>query len=136
MRKPILLSVEDSDAEFQLIKMAVEDSGVAVVLLRACDGEEALQFLTRGPGHETAPRPHLILLDVNLPKRNGFDVLAEIRGTEELCSLPVVMFTSSSSANEKRKALALGANDFISKPMALEDLSETVGAVVKKFLLE
>ncbi len=122
MGQRVLLSVEDSDAEYQLIKLAVEEAQVPVRLCRVLDGEEALRFLQRAGGYEVAPRPDLILLNLNLPKRDGFQVLAAIRATDSLSSIPVVMFTSSSRESERRKALELGADDFISKPGTLEEL--------------
>jgi CheY-like chemotaxis protein len=69
------------------------------------DGEEALLFLQKTRGYELAPRPDLILLNLNLPKRDGFEVLSDIRDTDALRSIPVIIFTSSSLTSERQKAL-------------------------------
>jgi CheY-like chemotaxis protein len=136
MVRRVLLSVEDDDSHYYLIKMAVEESGIPIQLCRVADGEEALFFLEKTHGHELAPRPDLILLNVNLPKRNGFEILTEIRAHDSLRSIPVVMFTSNSDASVKKKALALGADDYISKPGTLEKLLAAVTSVCARFLAE
>jgi CheY-like chemotaxis protein len=130
------LSVEDDNAEYHIIKMAVEKCGIPIQVCRVADGEEALLFLQKAAGYELAPRPDLILLNLNLPKRDGFEVLADIRGTESLRSIPVIIFTSSSLTREREKALALGAAGFISKPGTLEGLLETIRSVCSQFLAE
>jgi two-component system, chemotaxis family, response regulator Rcp1 len=132
----VLLSVEDSDTEYYIIKMAVEELQIPVQLLRVSDGEQALSFLHKVHGYELAPRPDIILLNLNLPKRDGFEVLSEIQASELLRSIPVVMFTSSSRATEKRKALALGARDYISKPASLNGLIEALRSVCCQYLAE
>ena len=132
----VLLSVEDDDAEYHIIKMAVEKCGIPIQVCRVSDGEEALLFLQKTGGYELAPRPDLILLNLNLPKRDGFDVLADIRDTEPLRSIPVIIFTSSSLQSERQKALDLGAADFISKPGTLDGLMETLRSVCLQFLAE
>ena len=131
----VLLSIEDNDADYWVIKMALEERGVPVQVCRVLDGEQGLLFLQRTDGYEAAPRPHLILLDINLPKKNGLDVLAHIRSTESLRSIPVVMFTSSSLEWERNKALALGAEDFISKPGTLDGLTAALSSVCSRFLM-
>lgn len=118
----VLLSVEDSDGEYYIIKMALQQVDVPVQLCRVVDGEQALWFLKRIHGYEIAPRPDLILLNLNLPKKNGFEVLTEIQAIEPLRSIPVVIFTSASLATERKRALTLGAQDYISKPGTLDDL--------------
>jgi CheY-like chemotaxis protein len=132
----VLLSVEDDNAEYHIIKMAVEKCGIPIQVCRVADGEEALLFLQKASGYELAPRPDLILLNLNLPKRDGFEVLADIRDTESLRSIPVIIFTSSSLTSEREKALALGAAGFISKPGTLDGLMETIRSVCSQFLAE
>lgn len=136
LRHGVLLSVEDDDAEYYIIKMAVEKCGIPIRLCRVSDGEEALLFLQKAGAYALAPRPDLILLNLNLPKRDGFEVLADIRATELLRSIPVIIFTSSSLSSEREKALALGAADFISKPGTLDGLMETIRSVCSQFLAE
>ncbi len=132
----VLLSVEDSDAEYYIIKIAVQEVDFPVQLWRVADGEQALWFLQKTHGYEIAPRPDLILLNLNLPKKDGFEVLAEIRAVEPLRSIPVIIFTSSSLATERKKALTLGAQDYISKPGTLDGLIDALRSVCNRFLVE
>jgi two-component system, chemotaxis family, response regulator Rcp1 len=130
----VLLSVEDSDAEYYIIKMALRETGIPVDLHRVKDGEQALSFLQKVHGYEIAPRPDLILLNVNLPRKDGFEVLTDIQASDTLRAIPVVVFTSSSLTKEKKKALALGAQDYISKPGTLAGLIDTLRSVCSQFL--
>jgi CheY-like chemotaxis protein len=132
----VLLSVEDSDAEYYIIKMALKELDTPVQLHRVSDGEQALWFLQRTHGYEIAPRPDLILLNVNLPKRDGFEILADIQASESLRSIPVIIFTSASLATERKKAMALGAEDYISKPGTLDGLIDALKSVCNRFLAE
>lgn len=134
MEQKVLLSVEDDDAEYYLIKMAIDEIDMPIRVFRVKDGEQAMWFLTKSHGHEIAPRPDLILLNLNLPKKNGFDVLTDLQGTQSLRSIPVVIFTSTRTTNERKRAFALGAEEFISKPNTLNKLLETISAVCARFL--
>jgi chemotaxis family two-component system response regulator Rcp1 len=130
----VLLSVEDNDAEYYIIKLALKELDTPVQLHRVSDGEQGLWFLQKTHGYEIAPRPDLILLNVNLPKKNGFEILAEIQASESLRSIPVIIFTSASLATEKKKALALGAEDYITKPGSLDGLIGALRSVCDRFL--
>jgi two-component system, chemotaxis family, response regulator Rcp1 len=132
----VLLSVEDNDSEYYIIKMSVEELKIPVQLHRVSDGEQALWFLEKIHGYELAPRPDLILLNLNLPKKDGFDVLTEIRANDLLRAIPVIIFTSASLVTEKKKALALGARDYISKPGTLNGLIEALRFVCSQYLAE
>jgi two-component system, chemotaxis family, response regulator Rcp1 len=132
----VLLSVEDNDVEYYIIRMAVQEVDIPVQLCRVADGEQALWFLQKTHGYEIAPRPDLILLNLNLPKKDGFEVLAEIRAVEPLRSIPIIIFTSSSLATERKKALTLGAQDYISKPGTLDGLINALRSVCYRFLAE
>ncbi len=134
MGDPVMLSVEDNDADYYLIKMAVRETGLAIEMCRVSDGEQALAFLRRSPGHELSPRPDLILLDLNLPRKTGLEVLSDIRGSDSLRSIPVVVFTSSSLAIDKKTALALGAHDYRRKPGSLDAMAEAVSSVCSHYL--
>jgi CheY-like chemotaxis protein len=133
MARPVVLSVEDDDTESYIIKIAVEECGVPVDLHRAADGEQALRFLHRTHGHEAAARPDLILLDMTLPKKDGLEVLSEIRRTESLRSIPVVIFTSSLRETERKKAIAFGADDCITKPRTLKGLTDAIRSLCDRF---
>jgi two-component system, chemotaxis family, response regulator Rcp1 len=130
----VLLSVEDNDGEYYLIRMAVRESGIPVEVRRVVDGEQALHFLHKSNGYEIAPRPDLILLNVNLPRKNGLEVLSDIQASDSLRSIPVVMFTSSALTSEREKALAAGAEDFISKPLTLNALLAAVTSLCCRYL--
>lgn len=136
MTHHVLLSVEDSDADYYLIEMAVRESGLPVQVCRASDGEQALHFLHRSKGYEVAPRPHLILLDLNLPRKTGLEVLSEIRASDSFRCMPVVVFTSSTLTTDRRQAFALGAQNYISKPANLAELIEVVGCLCSRFLTD
>jgi CheY-like chemotaxis protein len=123
---PTLLYVEDEDGAAFLLETALQESGLPVQLFRVSDGEEALAFVNGTGPYSKAPKPSLILLDLNLPRLNGFEVLNHMRKDEELSSIPVIVFTSSSLPADKARSLALGAQDFITKPSNLDDFFKTV----------
>lgn len=122
----VILSVEDDDGAFHLLKVAFHETDPSVQLVRACDGVEALAFLTQSGPHHNAPRPDLVLLNINLPKKNGMEVLADIAASESLRTIPVVIFTSSELRSEKAHCLALGAQEFLTKPADFDGLLDAV----------
>ena len=126
MRDQILLYVEDEDASAFMLETALEESDLHLQICRVTDGEEALLFLKQTGNYREAPRPDLILLDLNMPRKGGFEVLSELRCNESLSSLPVVVFSSSALPSDRRKALALGALGYITKPRSFEGLVEAI----------
>lgn len=121
---PTMLYVEDEDAAAFLLETAIQETGLAVQLCRVSDGEQALSFLSQVGPYEKAPKPALILLDLNLPRLDGFQFLERMRRNGS--SIPVIVFTSSSLAADKTRALALGAQEFVTKPSNLDDFFSTV----------
>jgi two-component system response regulator len=115
--------VEDNLDDVAIAERAFTRSEVATRLTVARDGQEALDMLA---ADGRAPRPDLLLLDVNLPKRNGLDVLAAIRGTEALATLPIVMLTASGRQEDVTVSYRLGANSYIQKPVVFERLTKTL----------
>jgi CheY-like chemotaxis protein len=112
-----VLSVEDDDAAFYVIRAAFEELPFSVQLFRAKDGQEALALLRNEAVQGNTPhRPDLILLDLNLPGISGLDVLASIRSEQDLASIPVVVFSSSFLDQDRKKSFALGAQQYITKP--------------------
>ena len=111
----IVLLVEDSHGDVALVKAAVKDVAVPVQLYVVSDGERALQFLRKDGPYEHAPMPDLILLDLNIPRVHGHDVLAALRHLG-LHHIPVVILSSSSEDADIRKAYALCANAYVEKP--------------------
>lgn len=126
MAPRVILYVEDDDGAFSLAKIILHDAEPDVQVLRACDGEQALAILRRLGPYQNTPRPDLILLDLNLPKKNGFEVLADLKRSELLRSIPVVMFSTSSNRSDKTDCLALGAQNYVTKPSSFESFAEAV----------
>ncbi len=118
-----ILIVDDSESDALLLQISFADSHLVNVLHVAKDGDEALAYL-RGEGtHKNIKRPGLVLLDINMPKKDGFEVLAEMKQDPSLRSIPVVMLTMSQQDADVRKAFGNGACSFISKPVNLEKLT-------------
>jgi chemotaxis family two-component system response regulator Rcp1 len=111
----VVLHVEDDDATAYLFQRALVESGTRVHIFRGRDGEEAISFLVRHGLYSDAPIPDLVVLDIGLPKKTGFDVLEAIRSEERLKDVAVVMLTASTSLRDRQKALRLGARDFFVK---------------------
>ena len=115
-----ILYVEDDDGAFFLAKIVLEEMGPEFQLFRACDGEEALAILRKHPPFQDAVKPDLILLDLNLPKKNGFEVLSDLKRSESLRTIPVVVFSTSRSEPDRIASLALGAQDYFTKPSSFD----------------
>jgi two-component system, chemotaxis family, response regulator Rcp1 len=124
-----ILLVEDSPGDVRLTKEAFKDAKVHITLHVALDGAEAMAFLAREGKHVDAPRPDLILLDLNLPKKDGRSVLAEIKGNPHLKTIPVVILTTSSAEEDILKSYRLHANCYITKPVNLEGFLKVVRSI-------
>lgn len=123
-----ILLVEDNPGDVELICESLRSGRVLTNINVATDGEEATAFLNREKGYESAPRPDLILLDINLPKKDGFELLAEIKQCPELSRIPVVILTSSQSDRDILKSYDRHANCFISKPVDVDEFLKVVGS--------
>lgn len=121
-----LLLVEDNPADVRLMREALRESGVGDNLRIAADGVEAMAYLRHEGRHADAPLPHLILLDLNLPRKSGYEVLAEIKNDPSLKLIPVVVLTTSALPEDIRRSYELHANCYITKPV---DLDRFIGAV-------
>jgi two-component system, chemotaxis family, response regulator Rcp1 len=124
-----VLLVEDSPGDVRLTREAFKDAKVKVNLHVANDGAEAMEFLLRTGKHESAPRPDLVLLDLNLPKKNGREVLTDIKQSEALRSIPVVILTTSAADADIERSYHSYANCYISKPVSLEGFLEVVKSI-------
>jgi chemotaxis family two-component system response regulator Rcp1 len=124
-----VLLVEDSPGDVRLTQEAFKDAKVHINLHVAPDGAKAMIFLRREGEHSNAPRPDLILLDLNLPKKDGREVLAEIKGDPALMSIPVVILTTSSSDADILRSYQLHANCYITKPVGLEGFLTVVKSI-------
>jgi CheY-like chemotaxis protein len=134
MATPFVFSVEDNDGDYSLMEFVLKRCLGTVDLRRATDGEQAVTFLKSSATSIDQPRPDLVLLDVNIPRMSGFDVLEFLKSQDFIRDVPVVMFTSSKEVREKRKALALGAEEFITKPNSLDGMFEVLGQICVKYL--
>lgn len=123
---PVLLYVEDEDAAAFLLETALEEAGISVRLFRVADGEQALAFLHKRGVYGSAATPDLVLLDLNLPRINGLQILAEMKSDHTLRGIPVKVFTSSRLPADRRKAAELGAEDYLVKPADLDEFMQTV----------
>jgi chemotaxis family two-component system response regulator Rcp1 len=124
-----LLLVEDNPGDVRLTEEALRDAGMPVHLSVATDGVEAVDFLHRRGKYKDAPRPDLILLDLNLPKKNGPEVLSDIKTDPDLKRIPVLVMTTSSEPNDIQKAYSLNANCYITKPIQLDDFLSVIHSI-------
>lgn len=125
----VVLLVEDSAGDVRLTREAFREAKIRINLQVASDGAEATDFLNRAGKHANAPRPDLILLDLNLPKKNGREVLEEIKIDPALMSIPVFILTTSSAEEDVLRSYRLHANAFITKPVGLEGFLEVVKSI-------
>lgn len=126
--KPVMLYIEDDDSAVFLLQEAIEEVHIPVELFRVSNGEQALAWLNQDGLHKDALRPDLILLDLNIPKKSGLEVLAEIHASANLRSIPVVVFSSSSLGTDRQQSLELGARSYIQKPATFVAFVEAVRA--------
>ncbi len=124
-----ILMVEDNPGDVRLTREALKDAKVLVALNVATDGDAALKYLRRQPPHESATRPDLILLDLNLPKRDGREVLAAIKSDESLKRIPVVILTTSRAEEDVMRAYQLNVNCYVTKPVDFEQFTRIVQAI-------
>ncbi|MHC4852836.1 MAG: response regulator [Planctomycetota bacterium] len=129
MRLVEILLVEDNPGDVRLTQEALKDSKLVNKLHVVGDGDEALAFLRKQNEHANAPRPDLIVLDLNLPKKSGREVLAEIKEDPDLRRIPVVVLTISTSEGDVLETYDLHANCFITKPIGLEQFVEVVRSI-------
>jgi CheY-like chemotaxis protein len=129
-----ILLVEDSPDDADLMHDALRDGNLSVHVRTVVDGVEALDYLRRQGDYENATRPDLILLDLHLPRKNGHEVLAEIKQDETLRVIPIVILTSSQSTADFDTAWDLQANCCIPKPLDAEQFTQTV-KIIEQFWL-
>jgi CheY-like chemotaxis protein len=124
-----ILLVEDDLGDAGLVRIALRRSRHVCRLHHVKDGGEAMAFLRRSGRHAQSPRPDLILLDLNLPGRNGHEVLEDIRADSALSSIPVVILSTSGAERDVNKAYALGASSYVSKPMDVEAFTAAIHSI-------
>ena len=130
----IILMADDDPDDCLMIKEALEESPLACDLYSVEDGEELMDYLNhRGKysAPETSPSPGLILLDLNMPKKDGREALKEIKADQELKRIPIVVLTTSKAEEDIQRTYNLGVNSFISKPVSFESLVEIMKTLTK-----
>ncbi len=125
--KPVhILLVEDNEGDILLIREAFEEAKLVITISIAKDGEKAIKFLEKQDDYKDEKTPDLIILDVNLPRKNGHEVLCHIKQSTTLKHLPVIMLTTSSSERDISLSYKNHANCYITKPVDVEDFLKAV----------
>ena len=133
-KKIEILLVEDNPGDIRLIQEAFRDGEVYSHLNITRDGEQAIAYLRQEGSYSKSPRPAFILLDLNLPRKDGREVLAEIKKDESLRSIPVVILSTSTNMEDVRRAYDLHANCYVPKPLDVEQLMH-LGRTLEEFWL-
>lgn len=129
-----ILLVEDSPADVELARQALAEAKVANEVHVIRDGEAAMEFLRREGAYADAPRPDLVLLDLNLPKKDGREVLVEVKRDPELCVIPVVVLTTSAADEDVLHAYQEHVNSYIRKPVRLIDFIDVIRKIDEYWL--
>lgn len=130
-----ILLVEDNNADVELTRQALREAQIPNRLHVAEDGVEAMEFLHRTAGHENVPRPDLIILDLNLPSKNGREVLREVKSDDRLKSIPVVVLTTSEDADDIRAVYLGHGNSYLCKPVDFDEFLKIM-KTLESFWLE
>ncbi len=124
-----LLLVEDNPGDVMLIRELLSESTLDLEIEVACDGEDALNYLFRRGKHKAAPRPQLMVLDLNLPRVSGLEVLRTLRADPVISPLPVVVLSSSEAEKDISESYSRGANSYVSKPVDLRQFQQAVNVI-------
>ncbi|GAB4350442.1 MAG: response regulator [Gammaproteobacteria bacterium] len=124
-----ILLVEDNPGDVRLTREALKEVKMANNLHVVEDGEQALEFLRRNGAYAEKPQPHLVLLDLNLPRKDGREVLAEMKADPKLKRIPVVILTTSDSDEDILRAYELHANAYVTKPLDINQFAKVVSAI-------
>lgn len=129
-----ILLVEDNPGDVFLTQEAFREGRLAHRLSVVEDGEEAMRFLRREGKHSNAPQPDLILLDLNLPRKDGRELLGEVKTDPELRQIPVIVLTTSGAEQDIARAYKLHANCYLTKPIQMDDFLKTIRSVEEFWL--
>jgi len=121
-----ILMVDDDEEDFILVKEALESKRLRVDLYWAEDGDEAMNFLFQRGGYSDVPTPNLILLDLNMPGKNGFEVLRDLKAHEGLRKIPVVILTSSRDQRDVSRGYNIGASSIMLKPLSFDEMANAM----------
>lgn len=132
MKNPVeILLVEDSPADIALTEEALKESGLANTLTIVTDGEQAIEYLSKRGKYKDAESPDLILLDLNMPKKNGHEVLEVIKDNPKLEEIPVVVLTVSEAEEDIARALGLKMNYYLNKPVNVQKLAPILTTIIE-----
>jgi two-component system response regulator len=129
-----VLLVEDDPGDALITREAFERSQIPNLLHVVDDGEKALNFLRRASEYQDAPRPALILLDINLPRLSGLEVLTELKSDRDLLTIPVVVLTTSGAQEDILRSYQLHANAYVTKPVGFDHYTDAVRQIDEFFL--
>ncbi len=124
-----VLLVEDSPGDVRLTKETLRNSKLPITLHVAADGVEAMAFLRQQNGHGSSPRPDFILLDLNLPRMGGREVLAEVKSDESLKTIPIIILTTSEAETDILRSYQLQANCYLTKPVKFDEFESLVKSI-------
>ena len=124
--KPRVLLVEDNPGDIRLTQEALKESKMDIHLDVVSDGEQAIDFLMKRGKYTDSIRPHIVLLDLNLPKKNGIEVLKEVKAHESLRKIPVIVLTTYDADPDISKSYSLHANCYILKPVDFDDFAKAI----------
>jgi len=128
-----VLLVEDDPGDTLMIREALETHAPAANVSAVGDGVDALRYLRREGEFAATPRPDLVLLDLNMPRKDGREVLAEVKSDEDLCSIPVIVLTTSDSMQDVQHSYRLHANAYVTKPADFDDFTSVVASIERFF---
>ncbi|MCW3841353.1 response regulator [Micromonospora yasonensis] len=128
-----ILVVDDDPGDVLMIEEALEDSDVEKIIDVVNDGQEAMEFLRREGRHTDATRPDVILLDLNMPRMDGRQVLGEVKQDEDLRTIPIVVLTTSNADTDIVGSYTLQANAYVTKPIDLDDFNDVVRRIDEFF---
>jgi two-component system, chemotaxis family, response regulator Rcp1 len=132
VKNPVeILLVEDSPADIALTEEALKESGLQNTLTIVTDGEQAIEYLSKRGKYKDAESPDLILLDLNMPKKNGHEVLEVIKDNPKLEEIPVVVLTVSEAEEDIARALGLKMNYYLNKPVNVQKLAPILTTIVE-----
>jgi CheY-like chemotaxis protein len=129
-----VLLVEDDPGDVLMTREAFEHHKIANKLYVVSDGVEAIKFMRREAPYEDAPRPGLVLLDLNLPRKDGREVLADIKGDPDLCDIPIVVLTTSAAEEDVLRSYKAHANAYVTKPVDFRRFLEVVRQIDQFFV--
>lgn len=129
-QKYTILLIEDNPGDVRLTQEFLKDNKHLNKLFAVFDGDEGIKYLRKQEPYQNEPFPSLVILDLNLPKKNGFEVLKEIKSDKELKHLPVIILTSSEAETDIQLCYDLHANCYISKPVDFEDFAKLFNSLI------